>query len=419
VVPQAALTQDDLRHLNRARVLRRLHAAGPATRSELVAFTGLNRSTIGVVVTELVEAGLVLEQAGQPGQVGRPSLRVVPNPESAVVVTLDLRVGRTVAALVGVGGAVLARMEQRHPRSYAPEVAVRTLVSIVADLLEQGPPDAVWAGVGVGVPGTVEHRTGRVHNAPNLGWSEVPFAEMLREGLIERFGPVPSVVVGNDADLGAIAEHVRGRGVDCRNLVYVTADVGVGGGVIVDGRPLIGAGGIRGEVGHMVVDPRGAQCRCGARGCWETVIGTDAILRAARVKVRDAEVADAIGEGAGGDDADLDDICVRAAAGDALALSAVEVTGEWIGIGLANLVNILDPDVIVLGGHLRLLYPLVSDMVEERVALALPSSSTRVQITVPELGGDSTLLGAAETAFEELLADPLAVVERHRRAVAS
>ena len=414
MVSTPALTQDDLRHLNRARVLRRLHAAGPATRSELVAFTGLNRSTIGVVVTELADVGLVLEQAGQPGQVGRPSLRVVLNPESAVVVALDLRVERTVAALIGIGGEVLARLEQRHPRSYAPEVAVRTLVSIVADLLEQGPPDAVWAGVGVGVPGTVEHRTGLVHNAPNLGWSEVPFAQMLHEGLKERLGRVPPVTVGNDADLGAIAEHVRGRGIGCRNLVYVTADVGVGGGVIVDGRPLIGAAGISGELGHMVVNPQGAPCRCGARGCWETVIGHDAIVMAGRGVNRGSAVSDV-----GVDDPDVEDICVRATHGDAQARNALQVTGEWIGVGLANLVNILDPDVIVLGGHLRLLYPQVSDMVEQRVSLALPSRSTRVQITVPALGGDSTLLGAAETAFEELLADPLEVVERHRRAVAS
>ena len=404
MVASTASTQDDLRRLNRARVLRRLHQSGAATRSELVAYTGLNRSTIGAVVTELADSGLVVEHAGQPGQVGRPSLRVMPHAESAVAIALDMRVGRTVAALVGLGGTVLARMEQPHPRDYAPETAVSHLVQLIADLRSAGPRDAAWVGVGVGVPGTVDHPSGAVRYAPNLGWSGVPFADLLRSGLVERFGRAPDIWVGNDADLGAVAEHVRGRGMDCRNLIYVTADVGIGGGVIVDGRALIGAGGLGGEVGHMVIDPRGATCRCGARGCWETFIGRDAIISAAGRAEVDLEVVD---------------ILTSATSGGAREQAALQATGESLGIGLSNLVNILDPEVIVLGGHLRHLYAYVSTTVEATVQRALPATRSRVAVVVTELDDDSTLLGAAEMAFEGLLADPVEVVDRYRGDVAS
>ena len=155
MVTRTAATQDDLRRHNRARLLRRLHEVGPASRSDLVAYTGLNRSTVGVLVSELADVGLVTEAAGSAGQVGRPSLRVQPAPESAVVVAFDLRVERTVVALVGLGGSVLWRKEQRHKRSDTPAAAVKTIVTLVGQALRQAPTTAAWVGVGIGVPGTV------------------------------------------------------------------------------------------------------------------------------------------------------------------------------------------------------------------------------------------------------------------------
>ncbi len=146
MVPRTAATQDDLRRHNRARLLRRLHESGAASRSDLVAYSGLNRSTVGVLVSELAEVGLVTEVAGAAGQVGRPSLMVQPAAESAVVVAFDLRVERTVVALVGLGGTVLWRKEQLHKRtSYTPQAAIRNIVT----LTESGPAARTDVG-GVG-----------------------------------------------------------------------------------------------------------------------------------------------------------------------------------------------------------------------------------------------------------------------------
>lgn len=402
---RTASTQDDLRRFNRAGLLRRLHEVGAMRRTDLVAYSGLNRSTVGVLVSELAEAGLVTEAAGLPGQVGRPSLRVEPVPESAVVIAFDLKVESTIVALVGLGGRELWRRELRHERvDYPPTQAVRSMLSLIRQALRRAPEGAAWVGVGVGVPGVVDHADGLVRQAPNLGWIDAPLGQLLREALTAEYGFTPLVSVSNDADLGALAEHVRGVGARHRNLIYLSGEVGIGGGVIIDGRPMLGAGGFGGEVGHMVVDPDGTECRCGARGCWETVIGHDAIVRAAGVP---------------DESADLLAVLAAANSGSASARQAIDSAGHWLGIGLANLVNLFNPEVIVLGGHLRLLYPLVSSTVLSQVHHALPAAREQARVEVPALNADSTLLGAAEAAFEGLLADPMVVLAESVHATAS
>lgn len=405
MVTRTASTQDDLRRLNRARLLRHLHERGAARRSDLVAVSGLNRSTVGVVVSELSDAGLVVEAAGVPGQVGRPSLVVAPVESSAVVVAFDLRVDCTIVALVGLGGEELWRREQRHKRAkYTPASAVKNVVSLTRQALEHAPDDAVWVGVGIGVPGVIDHADGLVRLAPNLGWADVPFGMLVRDALVEEFGEAPFLSIGNDADLGAVAEHVRGVGADHSNLIFLSGEVGIGGGVIIDGRPMLGAGGFGGEVGHMVVHPGGKACRCGAVGCWETEIGSDALVRAV--------------DHAGGAET-IDDVISAAVAGETRARTAVDEAGDWLGLGLANLVNLFNPEVIVLGGHLRRLLPMVKEQVREQVNHALPASRDQVRLEVPALDDDSTLIGAAEMAFERLLADPLTVVAEPYEATAS
>jgi predicted NBD/HSP70 family sugar kinase len=154
----------------------------------------------------------------------------------------------------------------------------------------------------------------------------------------------------------------------------------------------------------MLVNPSGATCRCGAQGCWETEIGRDAIVRGAGMAPERDEVQDVI---------------EAAAAGSSSARAAIDAAGEWLGVGLANLVNLFNPEVIVLGGHLRLLFPLVSGTVHRRIHFALSAARDQVRVEVPGLDDESTLIGAAETAFASLLADPIVVLSRAPHAAAS
>ena len=402
---RGAATQDDVRRHNLARMLRYLHEGGAKSRSELVAFSGLNRSTVGVLVSELADVGLVYEGAGSPGQVGRPSLMVQPVAESAFVIAFDIRVERTIVAVVGLGGTVLLRKEQRHRRAnYTPDAAVRNILTLTAHALESVPAGSAWVGIGIGVPGIVDHSDGRVRLAPNLGWVDVALGDLVRAALIDAFSASPAVFISNDADLGAIAEFARGVGARSRNLIYISGEVGIGGGIIIDGRVMSGAGGYGGEVGHMVVNPHGVLCRCGATGCWETEIGRDAVVRAA---------------GLGGEQTEVADVIAAASAGDRRARVAIDEVGTWLGIGLTNLVNLFNPEVIVLGGHLRLLLPLVSGDVLRQLHFALPAAREQARVDVPALNGDSTLLGAAESAFERLLTDPIGELARAQHEVAS
>jgi predicted NBD/HSP70 family sugar kinase len=249
-------------------------------------------------------------------------------------------------------------------------------------------------GVGVGVPGLVRQPDGLVRLAPNLGWVDVPLGEHLAVAL----GLSVPVVVGNDSDLGAISERLRGSAVGAANVIYLSGQVGVGGGIVVDGNLMMGAQGYAGEIGHMRVNPKGRACRCGAIGCWETEIGEPAV-RAATGSPHTMPVSE---------------IVARAAAGDKVAAKGLRVVGDWLGVGVANLVNILNPDVVVFGGTLREILPVVRGSVEEALSSALMAPGEHVVLALPALGDDSTLLGAAETAFAPLLEDPLGVIAAGR-----
>jgi hypothetical protein len=345
---------------------------------------------VGALTSELVEAGLVKEFTPVGSGVGRPSILVEPNSDGVYVVAIELGVERSAVALVGLGGAVLHRIEVRHPKSSTPAVLVRRVQTAVDKLRDLVKPRALCVGIGVSVPGLVRQADGLVEVAPNLGWSEVPLAEIMSVSL----GATQGLSIANDADLAAIAEQARGASVGVSHVVQLTGDVGIGAGILLDGRLMSGAGGYGGELGHMVVDPAGAQCRCGSRGCLETVVGEDAVLAALKIP-RSDDWAQSL----------VDRPVTR---------RQLAPVGRWLGIGLANVVNIFNPAVIVLGGHFAYLYPLMADAVNEQLATALSAPRQQVRVEVAKLGADSVIVGAAEMAFASLLADPLGHLERMR-----
>ena len=396
MTPLAGATQDEVRRANLSFVLSLLHRLGAQSRSQIVAATGLNRSTVGDLVSELVELGLARESAGIGGGVGRPSLRVEPVAEAATVLALDVRVERTVAAIIGLGGTIFARLEQPHADS-SEQALLAEVGEIARKMIAEGPGAGSWVATGIGVPGVVRTDDGLVRFAPNLGWVDVPFGDRVAAAFQSSFGGARPLEVRNDADLGVLAEQLRGSARGAGTVVYLSGDVGIGGGLLIDGQPLTGAGGYGGEVGHMRVNPAGIVCRCGATGCWETEVGRDAVLR-------------------GTDAADIEEVLARAEAGDAACQASLHRVADWLGVGLVNLVNMVNPQAITLGGHLGPIYDLEADVVERQLDTALPAPREQVQIHVASLGADGTLVGAGEVAFRGLLADPVGVLARLERA---
>jgi len=383
---------ETVRRANLGAIVRELHAHGALSRSELVARTGLTRSAIRSLVGELVHAGLAAEgPATRLGTPGRPSPVVRLVAGSAVVVALDIAVDSLAAAIVGLGGRTLARVriERSREHSSVDEIAA-DLTGLARTVLGRRSAAEPVVGIGVAVVGVVRRSDGVVSMAPNLGWRDIPLGDRLARALDLS---VP-ISVANEADLGTLAELRRGAAVGADDLVYISGEVGVGGGVIVGGRPLTGVAGYAGEVGHMPVNPQGAPCRCGSVGCWETEVGEDALLVRAGLMP-------------GGGRAAVDAVLREAAAGSATAQAALDHVGTWLGLGLASLANLLNPQLIVLGGRFGRMYPFVSRALHAELdRRTLPAARSLVTVIPTSLGVDAPLLGAAELALEPLLADP-------------
>ena len=384
--------QEAVRRHNLGTVLRHVHGAGQISRAELTSLMGLNRSTIGGLVAELESLGIA-EQSMPVGGVrqgaGRPSAGVRIAADGPFVIAVDLGVDRAVVARVGLGGRVLERAQAPvHSDGEAWQVGA-TVASLVRLVVDGAPASAPLVGMGISVPGLVRRSDGLVRLAPNLDWHDVSFGGIVLAAL----GLDVPVSLANDADMGALAEHVRGAAVGVDDLIYVSGNVGVGAGVITGGVRLEGAGGYAGEVGHLRFNPQGRPCHCGNRGCWETEVGAHAIAEA--ISCPPDKVAQ------------LDEVLE----GFSYPPRELRATGTALGHGLASIVNTFNPRVIVLGGYFRPLYPLVRTEIDAGLAdRALPAPLESVTLVLPGLDSDSPLLGAAEIALEPLFVDPVAAL---------
>ena len=383
---------ETVRRSNLSAIVRELHLSGPLSRSELVTRTGLTRSAIRGLIGELVAADIVREdRSSSLGMPGRPSPVVTPNAASTVVLALDILVDSSAAALVGLGGRVLAQERIERPRGhFAVDDVISDLARLTDTVRARSTLESEIIGIGVAVVGMVRRTDGFISMAPNLGWRDVA----LGEGITEALGMSVPVSVANEADLGALAELRRGVAANARDILFISGEVGVGGGLIVGGEPLTGMTGYGGEIGHFPINPTGSRCGCGSLGCWETEVGEGALLRRA-------------GLPADGGSAAVDRLLADAAAGVPDAIGALAEQGRWLGLGLAGLINIFNPHQVVLGGLIGRIYPFVADMLERELdAHALPGPRDLVRIIPASLGVDATLLGAAELALEPFLSDP-------------
>ncbi|MGI5168272.1 ROK family protein [Spirillospora sp. CA-253888] len=401
---KAGPSQEDIRRHNLGTLLRFVHLRGPASRATLAESLGLNRSTIMALTADLTAAGLVREELPRrPGRrAGRPSLVVRPESTRVYVLAFDVGVDRLAVARVGLGGEILDRREAaRAPQEVDPADLVNALAGAARALVRKAGRDAVCVGAALAFPGIVRRADDRIMFGPNLDVGDLA----LGEALSRRLGLGVPVAVCNDADLGALAEHERGAGVGCDDLIYLHGDVGVGGGIIARGRLLGGQEGFGGEIGHMVVNPGGRPCACGSRGCLETEVGERTLLALAGRAERPGET---------GRDA-VRAVVDAADRGDIVAREALHGVGGWLGFGVANLVNIFNPGLVVFGGTLRDIYLGSAAQVRSVLATsALAASREKVRLRTAELGDDATLVGAAEFAFADVLADPLQVLARLR-----
>ncbi len=392
----AGTNRDAMRPHNLGVILRHLHRDGALSRAALTGRMGLTRGSIGGLLAELETLGAVTIAPDPEPRLtgGRPSPRVRPDKKCVQVLGAEIGADHIRVLSVGLGGHVVARAACSTPRSHEPHEVVAALGEMIERISADIAGRAAVLGLGIGVAGVVG-LNGHVEMASSLGWTDLQLADVAREYLP---ADLP-VKVANDADLGAVAEHMRGAGKGTEHLVYVGVDdPGVGGGIILEGRIFRGAGGYAGEFGHMMVNPEGLRCRCGSVGCWETEIGT-------------ARIAEALG---------LTTIDTDAVASELSRVTEpppkLRTAGRYLGLGLAGIVNALNTEILVLGGTLRDLYPVVKDEADaafERLVLPAPGASVRLALS--RLGPDAASVGAAETIFEFLFDDPAGVIATAHR----
>ena len=375
-----------LRARNRHRVVEVLRRQGRVSQADIARATGLSRSTISTLVLELRTAGLVTEfEDGRKDAM--PARRSAPGGRPAVLLGLDDSAGTAVGIDFGhshvrVGIANLShQVTAERDREFQVDNDAAGALDAAAAMVDEVLADARVGrdrviGVGMGIPGPIDRRTGTIGSASILpGWVGLaPAEEMARRLQL-------TVEIDNDANVGALAEVYWGAGRGCSEVTYIKASTGIGAGIVISGQLHRGAVGTAGEIGHTTVDEQGPLCRCGSRGCLETVAGGAAVVE----QVRSTRSKDLT----------LGRVLELAAAGDPACRRAIADAGRQIGVSMAAVCNILNPELIVVGGHLSeagdmLLGPLRESLRRYSVRAAVES----VAVVQGVLGERAEMLGA-------------------------
>lgn len=386
-IRQRALWQHNL-----ALVLRRVGATPLTSRAEIAAMTGLTRATVSSLVDDLIRAGLVGEVEPAPRtSAGRPATGLVLSPTGPAGLGLEINVDYLAAAVVDLTGAVRHRTVRRVDQRGRPPLDVLAEVAMMAaeavGTVGLSVPTARLA-----VPGLVDG-DGLVRIAPNLDWRDV-----------DVYGPLVTapawpaglaLAVDNEANLAALGELAATP--DRASFLYVSGEVGIGAGLVLDGALFRGAHGWSGEFGHVAVAPDGPACHCGAHGCLEQYAGQEAILRTAGVPAEPGLTADAA----------VRRIVDLAAAGDAAMLDALRGAGTALGVAAAGAVNLLDVDTVVLGGTFAVLAGWLAEPVRRELGRrVLTAAWSPVEVRPSVLGPEATVVGAAGAVVREILTAP-------------
>ncbi|MER7175267.1 ROK family transcriptional regulator [Streptomyces mesophilus] len=390
-----------LRRTNLGLVLRLLRDAGPRPRTQIATETGLPKATITNLVAELVERGLVREgDSARDGAVGRPSRTLEIDGRSVCGIGLEISADYVHLIALDLRGEVAAEHRLTlDARAAGPDAVLdRAAEAIRTTRRTLHARKAQAVAVTVAAPGVIQRDSGVVSYAPNIGWRDVDVVG----GLRERLGrSCPPVQLENDAKLGAVAEYLVAAQAGIHDLIYVTGETGVGGGIISDGRLLRGSAGFAGEIGHMRLAPGGKPCACGRQGCWETMVGLNALLEHAAAPddpVRDPSV-------------DLEqrlaELRRRADADEPATRAALDKIADGLGLGLTVLADVLNPRAIVLGGYFAYFGDhFIAQVESELTARVVAPDAGGCTVLASTLGFSAAARGGAHSSLDFVYQDP-------------
>ena len=386
--------RDFIRALNRSAVLNTIKANGPASRTDVARLTGLSGATITGITAELIADDLVFEKSSGDSSGGRRPILLAMNPRGRYVIGLKLTETEVIGALTDLEATVLAKRVDSIVGHSLEQVLDTLSAAVLALLREGGLRKKQLLGVGLGLAGIVDSERGLLRLSPYFGWRDVPLRELLQARL-----KVP-IYVDNDVNTLTLAEKWFGAGQGVDNFLTVTVGRGVGLGIVVNGQFYRGAHGGAGEFGHTVIDPDGPPCDCGKRGCLETFVGDPGLLRMAAEAVARGELEGSV--------ADTTELVRRAEAGEPGARAVLARAGEALGRGVANLINIFNPERLIIGGEgVRAgdwLFDPMRAAVERYVMAGLARDT---EIRVEPWGDDAWARGAASLVLRELFESPM------------
>lgn len=395
-----------VREINLSAIMHHLREHAPISRTALAEMTGLNKTTVSSLVQELIGHQFIREVGFESIGTGRPAVLLELNPAAGCIISSEIGVDYISVIRVNFATEILQRRTEIISRSLGQQAIIERTLTLLSEEIAASRQDCSHLlGLAVGVPGLVDRESGNLLFAPNLSWRNVPLGVILR-----RTFELP-VFVDNEAKMAALGEYYFGAAQAHGEVLYVSAGVGLGGGIVRDGQLVSGATGFGGEFGHMTTDPDGELCNCGNRGCWETQVSQLALFRHIRRAIENKGQPSLLIDLTAGDLSRLTVALVveAASSGDAVALKALEQVGHHLGIGLASLINALNPDLVVLGGSVSLagefLLPAIYEELQRRVLL-WHDHPTRTQVVLARHGVDACVMGGVAMVYQAILTQP-------------
>lgn len=386
--------RDLIRAINRSTVLNTIKNHGPLSRTAIAQRTGLSAATITAITGELIQRGLIFEKEEGNSSGGRRPILLALNPAGGCVIGIKLAEDRLTGALTDLKATVLARttLPLKHP---SLDSVIAGIVELVNRLLlsTQNRPRR-FLGVGIGLAGIVDDRRGLLRHSPIFGWKDVPLTDLLTT----RIGA--PIYIDNDVNTLTITELWFGKGKGTDNFLTVTIGRGVGLGIVVNGQVYLGARGGVGELGHTVIDPEGNVCPCGKRGCLETYVADPALMRMAGEAARWGELPSP--------PQDIGELVSLARSGNVAAQAILARAGEVLGVGIANLINILNPELIIISGEgVRAGDFLFNPMRAVVMANVMPGLAGDTRIDIEPWDDYAWARGAAGLVLQRLFESPV------------
>ncbi|KEQ26958.1 ROK family transcriptional regulator [Paenibacillus tyrfis] len=379
-----------MKKINKYLVLDTIRHHYPISRADISVKTGLNKTTVSSLVTELIESHFVTEIGLGESSGGRKPMMLLFNQQAGYAIGVDLGVNYILAMVTDLGGTVV-KEKKIEMTDLSVETVTEKLKKCIHSLIKKTATSPYGViGIGVGVPGLVDDQ-GNVLSAPNLGWTDVPLQDMLQQEF-----NLP-IAIDNEANVGALGEKEFGAGRSVSNMIYLSVGIGIGAGIILNDALYRGVSGFSGEVGHMTLAQDGPLCGCGSRGCWETFASEKALIHQAKAlqlideKIQVADATDKI---------NLNTLLHLAKRGHRPVIDLFASTGHWLGVGITNLVNVFNPELIVIGNRMSLASEWMADSIRETLnSQSLSFHRQKMNVVYAQLGMNSSAAGAASIAI--------------------